>query len=393
VTSTGKKTYLSHQINLVSLSTVDLFTDEEFDLYRQIITTINCIDEETAALKEDNKRDPTVKLDLLSNKKELQQKLAKHIVAHNGTPRAVRLSSVIDSSKCQRSESGDVIYPEGISWNVLKPSRRIAEFSSDSSRAMGVPDGEVTFDKVIVKWKSLDVLEQIVTDGFIMPILHEDGTVERKIYRFATASAGQLRTDKIQAMSNDKWEDVQDRLLCGLSFESINDCGGINANKLLAYIALASSATDPWPEMDIDRCIVVDDFEAPVTGLVDYINNDYTIKREERTTTISHTDGCGMMLPSVSRKNFMLRAPWIKGLICSFDFLKFCKVNDAPPIIKDIYGKEHNLVEENIQIIFTKSQFKLWKYYRSWDHYKQCFKENNCVLNRTNFEEDDIPDT
>lgn len=393
MTYTGKKTYLSNQINLISLSTVDLFTDEEFALYKQLLATINCIDEETLALKEDSKRDPTVKLDLLSNKKDLQHRLAQCIAEHSGTPRVVRISSVIDPFKCQQDNNGNTIYPHGVSWFMLKPSRKIAEFSSDSSRAMGIPDGEVTFEKIIVKWKSLDVLEQIVADGFILPILHSDGTVERKLYRFSTASAGQLRTDKIQAMSESTWQAVEKRLLCGLSFESINACGGINANKLLAYIALASSATDPWPEMDIDRCIVVDDFEAPVSGIVDYINNDYSIERGERTTTISHTDGCGMMLPCVSRKNFMLRAPWIKGLLCSFDYLKFCKVNNVEPVLTDIYGQEHNLIDENIQVVFTKSQFKLWKYYQSWDHYKQCFKENGCTLNRTNFEEDYIPDT
>lgn len=393
MTSTGKKTYLSNQINLVSLSSVDLFTDQEFDLYRRIIGTINEIEQETEALKDDSKRDPTVKLDLLSQKKELQQQLAHCIASHSGKPRIVRLQSVIDPSKCARLETGEIVLPTGVSWFTLKNSRKIAEFSSDSSRAMAIPDGEVTYDKVIVKWKSLDVLEQIVTDGFIMPILHEDGKVEYKAYRFATASAGQLRTDKIQAMSEDKWQSVCSRLLCGLSFESINESGGINANKLLAYIALSSSATDPWFDMSIDRCIVVDDFEAPVTGVVDYINNDYTIIRGERTTTIAHTDGCGMMLPSVSRKNFMVRAPWIKGLLCSFDYLKFCKIHDIRPVIKDIYGQEHDLIEENIQIIFTKSQFKLWKYYKSWDHYKQCFKKNSCALNRTNFEEDYIPDS
>ena len=391
--ATSKKTYLSNQINLVSLSSVDLFTSQEYELYKQIISLINDIEQECCALKEESGRDPTVKLDLVAKKKETQQQLAKTIAAHAGIPRVVRIQSVIDSSRCIDAETGEIVWPQGISWRKLKTSRKIAEFSSDGSRAMQIPDGSITFDKIIVKWKSLDVLEQIVTDGFVMPIEHEDGTIENRIYRFATASAGQLRTDKIQAMSQSRWEKAQSHLLCGLTFDAINEKGGINANKLLAYIALSSSATDPWPEMSIDRCIVVDDFEAPVTGIVDYIHNDYSITRGEQTTTISHTDGCGMMLPSVSRKNFMLRAPWIKGLLCSFDYLKFCKVNDVKPIIKDIYGKEHDLVEENIQIIFTKSQFKLWKYYSSWDHYKTCFKENGCTLNRTNFEEDYIPDT
>ena len=390
---TGKKTYLSQQINLVSLTTVDLFTQEEFDVYKQIIQLINSIEKEDCAIKDDNKHDPTIRLELIAEKKETQQKLSSLIAAHSGTPRTVRLSSVLDVSKCTDSETGEVVWPEGVSWKTLKLSRKIAEFASEESRAMGLTDKEVTFDKIIIKWKSLDVLEQIVKDGFIMPILLDNGEVEEKKYRFATASAGQLRTDKIQALSETAWNKIEGKLLCGLTFDDINRNGGINANKLLAYIALASSATDPWPEMDIDKCIVIDDFEAPVSGIVDYINNDYTIERGIRETIISHTDGCGMMLPSVSRKNFMLRAPWIKGLLCSFDYLKFCKVHGVQPIIKDIYNTEHNLVEEDIQIIFTKSQFKLWKYYKSWDHYKECFKNHGCSLSRTNFEEDYIPDT
>lgn len=375
------------------MSTNDLFTEEEYSVYTQIIGLIDKIDEECNALSEDSVRDPTVRLTLVANKKELQQKLARLIASHKGKPRIVRLSGVIDTSKCIDPETGEKVLPQGVSWGKLKMSRKIAEFSSDSSRTMRIPNNTVTYDKIIIKWKSLDILEQIVTDGFIMPIERQDGTIENKLYRFATASAGQLRTDKIQMMADDKWREVESHLLCGLSFEAINERGGINANKMLAYIALGSSATDPWPEMDIDRCIVINDFESPVTGIVDYINNDYSIERGEKTTTIAHTDGCGMMLPSVSRKNFMLRAPWIKGLLCSFDYLKFCKIHDVEPVVTDIYGKQHNLVEEDIQIIFTKSQFKLWSYYQSWDHYKQLFKQNDCCLNRTNFEEDYIPDT
>jgi len=38
---TGKKTYLTNQIKLISLATYDLFTDEEFELYQQIISLSN----------------------------------------------------------------------------------------------------------------------------------------------------------------------------------------------------------------------------------------------------------------------------------------------------------------------------------------------------------------
>lgn len=381
---------MSQQINLISITTTDLFTPEEFELYCNIIGKIELIAAEEK--KNPAERDPTIKERILAEKKNEQNQLAS-MIASRKTPRVLRIAAVLDKKKLPRDGVGDTIYPPGISWDKISLSRKIAEFASDESRAMGLSNGEVTFDKIVVKWKSLDMLKQIVDYGFCVPILHEDGSVENKHFRFATASAGQLRTDKIQMLSDTAWDKIHDHLFCGLSYEEINRRGGINVNKLMAYIALESSATDPWPELDIDRVIVVNDVETSVSGLVDYINNDYTIERGIKTTDIKHTDGCGMMLPSVSRRNFMIRAPWIKGLLSSFDFIRFCKVNNVPPIIKDIYGTYHDLEKENIQIILTKSQFKLWNFYDSWDDYKAKFRANGCSFNRTNFEENYIPDT
>ena len=89
---------------------------------------------------------------------------------------------------------------------------------------------------------------------------------------------------------------------------------------------------------------------------------------------ITHTDGCGMILPEISNKNFMVRLPWIKGLLGVFDFKKFILEKNASSKITDIYGDEHDIFQEDIQIIFTESQFKMHKYYKNWDEYKQYFQ-------------------
>ena len=102
----------------------------------------------------------------------------------------MRLQSVLDCRKFM-DQDGVLHLPPGITWWTLKPSKRIAEFASEASRAMGLKHNEITFDKIIVKWKSLDVLEQIVLDGFVMPIIMPDGQIVEKHYRFLTASAGQ----------------------------------------------------------------------------------------------------------------------------------------------------------------------------------------------------------
>ena len=155
---------------------------------------------------------------------------------------------------------------------------------------------------------------------------------------------------------------------------------------------MSNSATDPWDDFDIDRVIVVPDWEAPVTGDMLYIKPDYTTERGIRTVMIDHMDGCGMMLPSVSDKNFMTRGPFVKGLLIVWDWIKFCKEHNIEPIIEDYWGVKHNLIEENIQIILTKSMFKMIKYFPSWNSYKESFKKYGCHFGKTNYEEEYLPD-
>ena len=90
------------------------------------------------------------------------------------------------------------------------------------------------------------------------------------------------------------------------------------------------------------------------------------------------------------QKNKMVRLPWVKGLLGVFDYVEFIKENNCSPIIKDIYGVEHNVIDEDIQVIFTASQFKMYKFYNDWDEYKKYYKKYNCKAGYTNEEEDRI---
>src|SRR5205085_1484951 len=179
----------------------------------------------------------------------------------------------------------------------------------------------------------------------------------------------------------------KDTLMCGLSVEDINNQGGVNINKYQAYLALSNSATDEWKNFNIHRTIVVNDLETVVHSLVDYIDHEtYEITRQVMNIPIEHTDGCGMILPKRSKKSFMCRLPWIKGLLVPFPFDKFAEEHNSF-VVKDIYGKEWDIVKDNIEVIFTKSQFKMCKYYSSWEHYKENFIKYNCQAARLNEED------
>ncbi len=258
----------------------------------------------------------------------------------------------------------------------------ISAFSSSLSRAIGIKQDELTGDLIIVQIYHFEIFKDISFYGF---------TFRKEQYRYFTSSAGQIRHKKAVFLKETVWNRLMKTILCGLTVDKINARGGNNVNKHLAYMALTCTATEEWDGFDIDRAIVINDFETDVYGTFDYVDEtDYTVTRKTGFVPVPHTDGAGMILPSVSAKNFMFRAPWIKGLLGVFDFRKFVEANGCSPVITDIYGKEHDIIREDIQIIFTKSQFKMHKYYDSWEEYRECFKKYHCRAGRCNMEEDRI---
>ncbi|MGV2885472.1 hypothetical protein V4D07_22460 [Paenibacillus taichungensis] len=269
---------------------------------------------------------------------------------------------------------------------AVKDFNLISVFDSVLTRTIGLNQKEISKDIIIVETKYFEVLDSLIENGF----MYQD-----KKYICYTASAGQIRTKKTVFIREDLYKQYQNSLMCGLLWKDINKLGGINVNKYLAYLALSNSATDEWKGFDIDKVIVVDDFESLVNCEVDYIDHEtFKIERKVMDIPIEHTDGCGMMLPKVSKKAFMVRAPWVKGLLMPFPFDKFIRENNRKVgfgkygKVKDIYGKEYHLIKDGIEIILTKSQFKNWKYYDSWDDYKTKFKMHNCQVGICNVEDD-----
>ena len=267
--------------------------------------------------------------------------------------------------------------------NQVSEKNIISVFDSSFTRMIGAKQDELCEDFMVVQVYYFDVIKDLIYYGF---------TYKGEKYIYFTSSAGQIRTKKTVFIKESVWNKYEKTIMCGLTIDAINQKGGNNPNKHLAYMALTNSATDVWNEFDIDKTIVIDDFETNVYGTYDLVDDiDYSISRISDYVPVPHTDGAGMMLPCMG-KNRMVRLPWVKGLLGSFDFVKFIEENNCSPIIKDIYGKEHNIIDENIQIIFTKSQFKMCKYYDSWEQYKDYYKKYGCTAGYTNVEEDKIKD-
>lgn len=284
--------------------------------------------------------------------------------------------------------------PSGDKGNIYKYAKEpfndkkiISVFDSAFTRMIGAKQDELSEDFMVVQVYYFDIIKDLIYHGF---------TYKGEKYIYFTSSAGQIRTKKTVFIKESVWNKYEKTIMCGLTIDSINAKGGNNPNKHLAYMALTNSATDVWEEFDIDKAIVIDDFETDVYATYDLIDDkDYSIKRMSDYIPIPHTDGAGMILPNafgVEQKNKMVRLPWIKGLLGVFDFKKFIEINDCSSKINDIYGKEWDIIEDDIHLVFTKSQFKMWKYYDSWEQYKKYYKQYNCSAGYTNPEEERIKD-
>ncbi|WP_223869690.1 RNA dependent RNA polymerase [Paenibacillus sabuli] len=263
----------------------------------------------------------------------------------------------------------------------LTPRHVVSLFESTLTRTLQLEIDALTTDLLIVQTYYYAVLRDLVFHGFDYLGEH---------YVCFTASAGQIRTKKTMFIKEALLKRHRAALMCGLTVEDINAQGGVNVNKYLAYLALCNSATDRWADFDIDRAIVVDDFETAVEATVDAIDEGtYKVTRERRRISINHTDGCGMILPGCAATSRMVRMPWIKGLLVPFAFDRFLQNHpQADSKVKDIYGRTYDLIADRIEIVFTRSQFKMWPFYPSWDAYKQAFKRYGCQAAIGNEEEE-----
>ena len=297
----------------------------------------------------------------------------------NRTKEALKL--LIENRVKQNIASGGKHHTRVLNEATVGIGNVISVFESSLNRTIGAKVGELTEDLITIQIYYFELFRDLVYFGFDFKGEH---------YVYFSSSAGQIRTKKAVFIKESTWLKYQKKIMCGLTIDTINLHGGCNVNKMLAYLALQNSATDVWDEFDIDKTVVIDDFETEVPGVFDNIDDvSFKIERVDGKATITHTDGAGMMLPKMGN-NRMVRAPWVKGLLGAFDFRKFIEEYHCSPVIKDIYGKEHDLIAEDIEIIFTKSQFKMYKYYNSWDEYKQFYHENNCETGYCNLERDHI---
>ena len=204
--------------------------------------------------------------------------------------------------------------------------------------------------------------------------------VNGKKYVRLLCGAGNARRNTVFFVQEDIYEELDKILRNGHKPLKITE------SKYNAYYALSNSATYSVSE---PRVCVVPDKEIQMVKKIDWVvesEPDDIIEEQEKELTFNLWDGMGICSPELAGQwsqdldldyipcSFCIRNYFVKGMVCVFDFHKFSREVANKHIITDLYGNEVDT--DNIDMIITESQFKLWKGYDSWQHYLDCCKEN-----------------
>lgn len=238
----------------------------------------------------------------------------------------------------------------------------------------------------------------------------EDKSVE--LYKSMLTGAGHSRNCKSLFVRTDVVKRMNQILLCGIPYNTTYD----RPAKWNAYYAMCTTDSDPVKELP--NMVIIDDFEKYVTEHVDEVeeyiadssdNVDDTDNKKmysvhnnvKRKVKIKPFDGAGLVTPQCAAKwsmelniqnkkgkryipaAFQFRAiPGIKGELFVADIYGFMKEYDVR-YITDIWGKRWDLKKEKIDCILTKSQFKFYDMYASYEQWKDEFKKELYGYKRT----------
>lgn len=163
-----------------------------------------------------------------------------------------------------------------------------------------------------------------------------------------------------------------------------NDHGDLEMNpaKYNAYFGLYASVSKI---VSTPNVCVVKDFKYNAVKKVDWIEGD-VVTVIDKELEFNAFDGQGLISPRMSStwandlhikytpSQFIIRAPFIKGMLATFDFHQFAYENHIDTIT-DLWGDIYNI--QDIDVILSESQFKLWSAYKNWKSYVHSTNKNN----------------
>lgn len=201
-------------------------------------------------------------------------------------------------------------------------------------------------------------------------------------YKRFLGTNGGIKASTIIYVSEELYPQLKERLDCGRDKNV-----PIVPAKLEAYQALICSGSIPvsMPK----GIIVVPDCQTKFKSDAIYIDDSNSAEPVvtnvfDKEIELDNSDGYGFMLPELSKRwskelngepDKYLSAvntrgiPWTKGMLFTFDFIKFAEEVAENYWVQDVWGEWRDVREA--EVILTESMLKLWGCYKSWEEYWQ----------------------
>ena len=191
------------------------------------------------------------------------------------------------------------------------------------------------------------------------------------------ATSGGVKLSTIIYVNEEIYDKLMERINCGRDMEKL-----FVPAKLESYMGLVCSASNPV--FNTHKILVVHDAETNFLANVIELDDSYEPYpkmeyKENYPISNNASDGFGLIMPHMSQQwandlhldylpsGFTTRHAFCKGMLFTFDFVEFAREVANNYMIKDVWGKEHDI--RDIDIVLTTSMLKLWDSYNSLEHY------------------------
>lgn len=197
-----------------------------------------------------------------------------------------------------------------------------------------------------------------------------------KHYVYLCSGSGQIRRNTATFVNEEYRERLVETLNCGLDKKTSQ----FVLAKYTAYFALAFSSI-LW--VRTPRVCVIKDFyrtleKQPVDFITKNEAGDSVIEERIMDLELNCADGQGLIDPEFAKLwaqdmgfsyvpcSFVARSCFVKGNLVSFDFKGYAREHGIETI-RDKWGHEHKV--EDVDVLLSESQFKVAKYFSSWEEY------------------------
>ena len=213
-------------------------------------------------------------------------------------------------------------------------------------------------------------------------------------YKLLLGTTGGIKNNTVMFINEKIHEELIRRI-----YNNFNRGVPMIPSKLMSYMALLFSQSIPVTSPR--KILVVKDvetkFKTTTTKIKfnDELDRPDVWREEDTEVTINACDGCGMITPQLAEQwgkdlrldytpvCFCGRNSWLKGILTSFDFKKYCKEVIKQEIVTDVWGNQYNI--NDVDMILNESMLKCWKGYTSIEQYMSSCEEHGYTFSVTKF--------